>query len=144
MQKTIIAIIVVVLIAGVGVWAFTQTDQDAQQQNTGQQAENQFSETSENGDTQTAETAEVTYTDDGFSPETTTVEAGTTVTWVNESDGQMWVASSVHPTHNELPEFDQRNGVETGGEFSFQFDETGEWGYHNHLNPSDKGTVVVE
>lgn len=146
MQKTIIAIIAVVVLAGIGVWAFTQTNQGAQQSNTTQQNENPFSEANdtEEENTEAAETAEVAYTNDGFSPETVTVEEGMTVTWGNESDGQMWVASSVHPTHGDLPELDQQSGVSSGGEFSFQFDQAGEWGYHNHLSPSNKGMVVVE
>lgn len=143
MQKTIIAIVAIVVLAGIGVWAFTQTNQET---NTTQQNETPFSEANntEDENTEAAETAEISYTNDGFSPKTTTVEEGITVTWVNESEGQMWIASSVHPTHGELPELDQQNGVSSGGEFSFQFDQSGEWDYHNHLNPSQKGTVVVE
>src|SRR3989344_267954 len=41
----------------------------------------------------------VIYTDQGFSPLSVTVPLGTTVTFVNQSGGSMWVASAMHPTH---------------------------------------------
>lgn len=98
----------------------------------------------------------VTYTNDGFSPQTIEIEQGETVTW--ESEGpDMWVASDVHPTHTnyagtsrsehcgddstEDVRFDSCEGVD---EYSFTFTKTGEWGYHNHLLYSHSGTVVVE
>lgn len=146
MQNIVIGIIVIVLI-GIGAWAWTQTNQEPRQQpNTAQQDENTPTESRNTEEEQEEETeaTEVTYTDDGFSPDTVTVKEGATVLWTNGSEGQMWIASNVHPTHNELPGFDQKNGVESGGEFSYQFEQTGEWGYHNHLNPSHQGTVVVE
>lgn len=93
----------------------------------------------------------VTYTDQGYSPETITVPAGEPVTFVNESSNPMWTASAVHPTHGEYPgegciggSFDACEGVASGNSWSFTFDETGEWGYHNHLTPSHTGTVIVE
>ena len=84
----------------------------------------------------------VTLTDTGFAP-SPTVKVGTTVTFVNESSRQMWVASDPHPTHVNLPGFDQLTGVEKGGTYEYTFAKVGTWGFHNHLNPSAKGTVIV-
>jgi len=86
----------------------------------------------------------ITYSDSGFSPNTITVEQGTTVTFLNQSSGQMWVASSVHPTHQDYPGFDQLKGVGTGEKYTFIFDKVGTWKYHNHLSSSNIGTVVVQ
>lgn len=99
----------------------------------------------------------VTYTDSGFSPATVTVAPGTTVTFVNQSGSRMWVSSDIHPLHasydgtsigqhcaNGSPTssnvFDQ---CRADGSFSFTFTKTGTWKYHNHANPSRKGTVEV-
>src|SRR3989344_3429171 len=41
----------------------------------------------------------VTYTDQGFSPASVAVPLGTSVTFINQSSGNMWVASAMHPTH---------------------------------------------
>jgi plastocyanin len=85
----------------------------------------------------------VTFTDKGFSPSLATVKVGTTVTFVNESGGQMWVASDPHPTHTLLPGFDELKSVGNGGTYDYAFTKVGTWTYHNHINPAVKGTVVV-
>jgi plastocyanin len=87
----------------------------------------------------------VNYTNSGFSPKTITIKKGDAVTFVNESSGGMSVASDPHPTHTDYPEFDQFKSPEKGQKsYTFVFDKVGSWGYHNHLNPSMVGTVVVE
>ncbi|MEX0934880.1 MAG: cupredoxin domain-containing protein [Candidatus Paceibacterota bacterium] len=83
----------------------------------------------------------IMYTDDGFEPAEITIEAGQTVTWIDDSSGRMWVASAVHPTHEDLPEFDQLGQRNT---YSFTFEEEGEWNFHNHLSSEHTGTVIVE
>lgn len=100
--------------------------------------------------------ATVTYSDAGFSPSTVTIRKGGTVTWVNESSGNMWVASAQHPTHTayngtsrhehcgtqqEPVAFDQCRG-ETGN-WTFTFGKTGTWAYHDHINASRFGRVEV-
>ncbi len=85
----------------------------------------------------------VTYTDTGFAPSTVTVKKGTSVTFINGSSGGMWVASAVHPTHQLLPGFDHLKSVAKGGAYGYTFTKVGTWKYHNHVNPSDTGTVAV-
>jgi plastocyanin len=85
----------------------------------------------------------VTFSDSGFSPATVSVKQGTTVTFVNESNNPMWVASDPHPTHTLLPGFDQKASVTSGGTYEYTFVKVGTWTYHNHMNPSMKGTVIV-
>ncbi len=100
----------------------------------------------------------ITYTDSGYTPSTITIKKGETVTWKNESGIKMWTASAVHPTHKVYPGtdialctalrpiamFDSCAGMTTGQSWSFKFDNVGTWKYHNHLNSSKFGTVVVE
>lgn len=99
----------------------------------------------------------VTYTDSGFQPSTVTIQKGQTVRWESEASGSMWVASSRHPTHMEYAGSSRTehcsNGEQTssafdqcssGSSFSFTFEKTGDWNYHNHDSPSHLGTVVVE
>lgn len=85
----------------------------------------------------------VTLSDTGFAPSPTTVKMGTTVTFVNESSGQMWVASDPHPTHTLLSGFDELKSVAKGGTYEYAFVKVGTWTFHNHMNPSVKGTVMV-
>lgn len=87
----------------------------------------------------------VTYTDSGFSPSTITINAGESITFINNSSDQMSVASNPHPAHTIYPEFDQYKTSQQGAlEFTFAFTKVGTWKYHNHLNPGDGGTVIVK
>lgn len=85
----------------------------------------------------------VTYGASGFAPNSVTVKKGTTVVWTNQNQGGMWVASAVHPTHQLLPGFDQLRSVASGGTYEYSFTKVGTWKYHNNVQPSDTGTVVV-
>src|SRR3989338_7217691 len=96
----------------------------------------------------------VSYNGTDFSPLTTTISLGTTVTFTNESTSSMWVASDSHPSHTlypgssiancgkqlETPIFDQ---CQNGENFTFTFNEICTWKFHNHLNPKAGGTIVV-
>lgn len=81
---------------------------------------------------------------DSFSPSTLTVQSGDTVTFENESGDDKWPASDVHPTHEEYPGFDAGRAVLDGESYEFTFERPGRWGYHDHLKPELKGTIVVE
>jgi plastocyanin len=86
----------------------------------------------------------ITYTANGFTPSSVIVAKGAKVTFVNNSNAGMWVASDPHPTHNGYPDFDAEKAISNGGSYSFTFDKEGSWGYHNHLNPTNKGTIIVQ
>lgn len=85
----------------------------------------------------------ITLTDSGYSPTSLTIDAGETVTFVNNSSGKMWTASASHPTHTDYPAFDEKSAADHGQSWSFTFTKAGTWKYHNHLNPSQFGTVKV-
>ncbi len=97
-----------------------------------------------------ANTVEITAA--GFSPSALAIKAGGTVAFVNKDAAQHWPASAVHPTHAVYPEtggcrgsrFDACKGLAEGESFEFVFNEKGSWKYHDHLNPSLFGTIVVE
>ena len=99
----------------------------------------------------------IVYSDQGFSPASITVTVGTIVTFVNQSSDDMWVASAMHPTHTvysgtslsqHCPDtdnstFDECKGDVSGSSFSFTFTKEGTWKYHDHLNPTRFGTIIV-
>lgn len=99
----------------------------------------------------------VTHTSSGFETQEITVEQGTTVTWESDTNN-MWVASDIHPTHTQYEGSSTREHCQnqepvssevfdqctTGGAFSFTFEKTGEWSYHNHMNSGQKAKVIVE
>ena len=84
----------------------------------------------------------VTYRDTGFSPSVLHVKKGDIVTFKNESNGQLLVASNPHPTHSDLLGFESQS-ILIGGEYKYTFTKTGTWGYHNHLKSSATASIVV-
>jgi len=100
----------------------------------------------------------VIYTNSGYLPSTLTIKKGETVTFKNQSSNNMWTASEAHPTHRlyndtsldeHCPDttgtvFDACKGFPPEQSWSFTFNKEGAWKYHDHLNPGDTGTIVVE
>lgn len=96
------------------------------------------------GTTQGQMTKEVTVTANtqGFEPQKVTVKVGTKVTWVNKSGGVSNVSSAKHPTHLVYPPLNLGN-FQDGATVSLVFDKPGDYKYHNHLEPTQFGSVVV-
>lgn len=91
-----------------------------------------------------SEDVTVTYADSGYSPVTIKIKKGTTVNFVNNSSRSMWTASNPHPVHTDHSDFDPRKGFERGESYSYTFNDSGTYNYHNHLSPSHRGSVEVE
>lgn len=153
-KKIAIVLILVVIILG-GYFLFKNPK--AQAPSTETQTTTQTT-----GDTSNIITPEsptvITYTDTGYSPKALTIKLGETVTWANDSSLNMWTASAMHPSHivysgtslsEHCPDtagtsFDACKGTVPGGTWSFTFNKKGTWGYHDHLNPSNFGKIIVE
>lgn len=86
----------------------------------------------------------VKMTANGFSPSTITISKGDYIQFVNEDTAAHWPASDPHPTHTGLAGFDAKAGVQTGKYFRFEFNTVGTFTYHDHLNSSLKGTIIVK
>ena len=98
--------------------------------------------------------AAVSYNGASFSPAKVTIKRGGTVTWTNDGETSMWVASAQHPTHavyagtnlqqhcatEANDSFDQCRG---GDVYSFTFDKVGTWNFHDHLHTNVFGSVEV-
>lgn len=85
----------------------------------------------------------ITYSKNGFSPKQLTVKVGESVGFMNNSSSNVQVNSAPHPTHEFYPELNI--GVIAPGESkSVTFTTTGTKMYHNHLNASESGQIVVE
>jgi len=85
----------------------------------------------------------VEVTDEGFSPPSLAILMGEKVEFVNNSLDDIWPASDFHPSHALYPDFDSGKAVLSGDSWSFQFNETGVWHFHDHLHPAHRGTVYV-
>lgn len=160
MRNLIILIAVAVILVGVVVFLYTRDSEEA----------SILSPTPTLTSTPTAEETPiplptvseskvtVTYSDSGYSPAEIQIKKGDTVVFDNKSPKMMWTASAVHPTHKAYPGsdiancgtssqngmFDACKGYGTGESWEFRFNEQGTWKYHNHLQPTHFGTIIVE
>ncbi len=96
------------------------------------------------GESPAASATTISIGDTGFTPAKIVVKAGTTVTFMNNGQALHWPASTPHPVHTDLPDFDAKKGLATGEEYLFTFSKVGTWGFHDHLNPIFEGSVIVE
>lgn len=149
MNKAIIAVLAVVLIAAGGAFALMsgKSDDDTATKDTPTSTTTTDSKpeaTPQNeASTNTAETATITYTNSGFSPSTVTVKAGVKFTVKNNSSQSLQFDSDPHPSHTDDPELNI--GLIVAGESkTITVTKTGKHGFHNHLNEDHTGTLVVE
>ena len=170
MRNVWVWIVIIVIILGGGYWWFS-TMQPAASTDTGAMTDTEAPADTGGSTSGTAETgtsldvgvsgsvsstptsATVTYNGSGFSPSSVTIKKGGTVTFTSTA-GNMWVASGPHPEHTgydgtsrsqhcasgATSSFDQ---CVAGSSYSFTFDKVGTWPYHNHLNASVFGKIVV-
>ncbi len=109
-----------------------------------------------------AETSEPTeyiveILNEGFVPKTLKIKKGDKVTWINKIATKSRPAGDVHPTHTSYPgssvvkcgtaaekeAFDSCRELQSGESYSFIFNQAGSWGYHDHLQPSKDGKIIV-
>lgn len=87
--------------------------------------------------------ATITYSTNGFSPSSVTIKAGQAVEFKNTSPATVQVNSAPHPTHELFPELNL-GSIVAGQSKTATLTKTGTYKYHNHLNPSENGTIIVE
>ena len=80
---------------------------------------------------------------DGFYPPELTIQKGDVVTFSTNLDKMFWPASNLHPTHTVYSEFDPKEPIQIGDNWSFVFKEAGNWEFHDHLNSGYIGTIIV-
>ena len=131
-KNVVVGAIVAVAIIGGLLWAVTQGKTTSQA--------NQASAPS-GGTTSVAAT--ITYSDGGYSPSTITVKSGDTVALKNTSSQPVQFDSNPHPVHTDDPELNVGE-VAPGQTTTFKVVTKGTHGYHNHLNPGQTGTIVVQ
>ena len=135
--------VVVILFLGIGAFVFFQNN-PAKNDSTS----SSISTNTENTSSSEAKDAvTITYTSSGFSPNTVIVKSGGLITWMNNSDEQVQVGVDPHPSHTGNKEI-------TGNEFTLDLDKgqqktmtvnkTGTFGYHNHINADETGTIIVK
>jgi plastocyanin len=85
----------------------------------------------------------IRLTSNGFSPKAVTIAQGDTVSFTNETGRYFWPASDSHPDHTVYPAFDPKEPLAPDTTWSFTFDKSGTWGFHDHISPRYGGTITV-
>ncbi len=148
--KIITAVVIVAVIAG-GAWLLTnKKSDDKTSQNAGSTTQNQASDDATNtgsdkGNDNGNEAIDVSIKYDGtsFTLSADAIKAGGTVRLTNDSQEDLMFESNPHPGHTDNPELNAGE-IAPGDSKTFKLETKGVWGFHNHLNPSQKGELRVE
>lgn len=90
-----------------------------------------------------AHEASVHITSSGFQPGSLAVKANTEVTWINDDTSKIHIiAANPYPQDNSLPGLKSPQ-LGQGTRYSYTFRHAGTYQYHDDLNPSLNGTVLV-
>lgn len=143
MQRKVAIIVVAVLVIGAGVYFMMQQNNPTPKESTNTStSSSSTAPTSPAVDTQEV-AATITYSGSGFLPEKVTVKSGQSIAIRNDSSTEVQFDSDPHPIHTTNKELNVEI-VAPGEVKTFTVTKTGTFGYHNHLNPSQEGTIVVE
>ncbi len=85
----------------------------------------------------------ITYTNSGFSPDPVNAKVGQKVIFKNNSSAAVQVNSAPHPTHTLFPELNIGT-ISAGASGATSFAKPGTYKYHNHLDASQNGTIIVQ
>jgi plastocyanin len=91
-----------------------------------------------------SQTKTILLKENGFEPQTITINKGDSIEFKSEQNRQFWPASDLHPTHGIYPEFDPQEPINASDIWKFRFDKKGSWRFHDHLQPFFRGTINVE
>lgn len=149
MSKNLLAlpIIVILLLAG-GYFAYTKYsgNKPADSQSSTPSASSTETTTPTPEGTSSAQTMGqnmIKITATGFEPKVITIKAGETITWINQDTKIRNISSDPHPQHTAYPDLNKGN-IAAGKEVSLAFPKAGTYKYHDHLQATQTGTVVVE
>lgn len=146
--KALIGVIAIASVILLGTWVYIATRGPASDQTTDIRTTPQ-SDIDTTSETPVSDTAvepasdtTIAYTNEGFSPNTITIKKGSTVTVTNTSDANVMLSSADHPTHEEQPELNMEM-LKPGESGTLTLTKVGTWGYHDHVNASMTGTIIV-
>lgn len=91
-----------------------------------------------------SQTVIIEMTEEGFSPQSVTLDESSAVIFINKDTKDRWPASNIHPTHELYPEFDPKKPIRIGESWPFKVQRKGEWKFHDHLIPHFRGVMKVE
>ncbi len=147
-KNTTIIVIIVVAVIILGWFLFrpktsVETVSSPQPAATSTSSESATPSSASGGASMNQEKNLVTISSSGFSPQSITVKVGEPLTFENTDTENHTVNSDNHPTHLLYP-FLNLGLIQPGEKKSVTLSKIGTFTYHDHLNPSLKGSVTVQ
>jgi hypothetical protein len=140
-NKTVVIIVVLAILIGGGLILFIPNKSEAPSgKNTNSNSVDHADSTT---DTNVNPTVTITYDGSSFSSSGTSIKSGESIKVVNSSNNELEFDSDPHPVHTDNHELNE-GGIAPGESRIFNLTTKGTWGYHNHLNASQKGEITVE
>jgi hypothetical protein len=146
----IIAAVVVVAVAAVLVARHsskpatsntTTSDQSTNTNQTSDQASSQDSNNTNSSGCPTPPANTVSYCSGGFN--TLTVASGTAVMFKNDSKSEVQIDSDPHPAHTDDTQLNV-GLLQPGQSKTVTLTKAGSFGLHNHLMPSERGSITIQ
>ena len=89
--------------------------------------------------------AAVSITSTGFVPATITVKKGQAVIWTDNDSAGHQIDSDPYPTNSNLSSLNDPQALGLHDTYSYIFNQSGTYSYHDNLNPyTFKGVVIVK
>jgi plastocyanin len=135
-NKTFVGLLILIVIFLFGVvFLFTKQKTGPLKQKT--------TSTSQSPTRYTLKETSIMLTQSGFSPRIVTIKKGEGIIWINKSNAKATINSADHPTHKKFPEVNLGEFVTTTS-ITHVFAKIGIYEYHNHYNPQETGTIIVQ
>jgi plastocyanin len=138
MNKLLVAIIIVAVLAIGGIFAINHnSNTNNQQPSTSQNNPNSNSASSSSSGQ--SSTGTINIANMMFTPSQISIAKGGTVTWTNND-------STTHTVVDDLSNVGgpASGNIAPGSTYSFTFNKTGSFQYHCSIHPSMRGTIVVK
>lgn len=142
MNRSVLVGIVVLVVLAAGAWYIIKKPSYKAPSSGNGTSQSSQSSTAPSGSSQNAADT-ITYDGNGFSPASLTVQSGATVTIKNTSSETVQFQSNPHPTHTDDTDLNV-GAVNPGSSQTFTVTKKGTFGYHNHLNPSQQGSITIQ
>lgn len=145
MKKGLVAFVAIIIVFAAIFLVMTNKSSAPTPVNGGQSPDNSPSlqPTDSTNNTDTAPAIVIAYTNDGFSSKTVTAKVGDVIEVNNQSSQSLQFSSDLHPVHTVNRELNQAT-ISAGAKQTFTVTKKGTFGFHNHLDSRQTGTLIVE
>ncbi|MGB9978151.1 cupredoxin domain-containing protein [Methanobacterium sp.] len=133
----LIIIIIIIIVAGVYLYYAQSSNPNIQtviNNSTNQSLANNTS--IGNNSTNVTSATTISIQNMTFNPNKITIGSGTNIQWINNDNAQHQIVSDTGAF--------QSNILNPGDSYNFFFAKTGIYGYHDALNPTITGTIIVQ